>query len=160
MKKSNLCWIVITLMLVGAFFFKDNEPLVEISGLNGVNFDFDFLDFSRTISSGKKDEKLLEEPQIESIFLEQPKPCVVREGEILSFGVSLAGDFPYTAYWQYSPLGGNDWFDSAADTAQDQVLWYLAKEEYDGRRYRCIVVNDWTGEIYTSQSATLTVLPK
>ena len=87
----------------------------------------------------------------------QPKNVTTQVGASVSFSVTAAGDSP-SYRWQYSADGGTSWTNCTSSGSKTSVFSFTAAERLDGRRFRCVVTNQY-GSV-TSNAATLTITNK
>ena len=74
-------------------------------------------------------------------------------GATVTFQVGATGATRYQ--WQYTKDGGATWKDCGAAGYDQPTFSFPMSASYSGRRYRCVVSNDW-GSV-TSAAVTLTL---
>lgn len=87
----------------------------------------------------------------------QPKNVTASVGASVSFSVKAAGDSP-SYRWQYSADGGTSWANCTSSGYNTSTFSFTAAERFNGRRFRCVVTNQY-GSV-TSNAAKLTITNK
>ena len=87
----------------------------------------------------------------------QPKNVTASVGASVSFSVKAAGDSP-SYRWQYSADGGTSWSNCTSSGYNTPTFSFTAAERFNGRRFRCVVTNQY-GSV-TSNAAKLTITNK
>ena len=154
--------VIIVLFLI--FSASQKDPLVSVDGnqislIGGIE-----IHIGSDILTAEE-QLPIQEPSDSTIFSDssdqfavQPVHCEIAAGQNLLFTVAVNDESttPFLYRWQYSE-DGEHWRNSKATTASSSQLQYIAKPEYDGRLYRCIVTNKDTGEEFVSDIARLIV---
>ena len=89
---------------------------------------------------------------------DQPISCQGYVGETVYFSVGASGE-ALNFQWQLSKDGGETWTNSGATGCNTESLAVKVLGGYNKLQYRCLVTDAY-GTVLTSDSATLTVLPK
>ena len=88
------------------------------------------------------------------VFLTEPEDVTVRPEEKAVFTVEA--DRPVRYQWQVLVVGAKDWTETSLSGNQSAELRFTAKQQYDGRSFRC-VVTDENGSKSISAAAVLHV---
>lgn len=88
------------------------------------------------------------------IITAHPKNATAKVGVSVSFSVTATGA-GLSYQWQYSTNGGSSWSNCSSSGAKTSTFSFTAAERFDGRRFRCVVTNQYGSVV--SNAAKLTI---
>lgn len=125
------------------------------AGLNGWRFRCIVMDYYGEEEAFSKEVILTVLPKITA----QPKNTSVTAGSTAKFTIGVTGKAPFTYQWQSRKNSSASWVNSGQSGAKTATLSVATNTGLNGYQFRCIIT-DAFGQKVTSETVTLTILPK